>query len=956
MKKYLLSYAIILTSSLAGVITFTWLEGNCYAALTLAAVALVSTGLFIYSWMKYVAKLVALSENTLTQNKAHIKVSDINNIERLEKNYRNIDSKIKQAVSRIKKLSEVSTLQEYNDQIEDNDIIGEALQEVKKEMLAFKEEDDKRKWITQGLANFSEILRDKGELKEYTRRIVSNLVKYLQANQGSLFIATKNEEDERCMELMACYAYDKQKFVEKRIMEGQGILGQCMLEHEFIYLAEIPANYIKITSGLGEATPRNLIVMPLMFNDEFYGLVEMAFFNEVLPHEIEFLKAVGENIAAEISSIKTIEQTQVLLDKSHLLTEELQTREEEMKQNLEELAATQEEMVRKQTELAGVLQAIDATLATAEFDVRGKLISYNTIFENIFKFSPKQLELKDYRLLLEEADISFNHVVNGRVKEGDFHGYDANRNPLWLRVTFTVVHNNEGQVHKILTLLQDVTEKKNQEQQFERLSLVANNTDNAVIITDNNGVTEFVNEGFIKMTGYQAAEIIGKKPGVLLQGADTDADTVHRIREQIKARKPVYEEILNYNKNGKSYWVSIAINPVFNKRGEIDKFISIQADITKTKEASLDFKYKLEAISRSNAVVEFDPFGFVLDANDNFLELTEFRLEEIRGKHQQIFVKGVSGSKDKYEDIWQKVQLGEFASDECECSTKSGKTIWLKGVYNPILDVHGKLKKVIKFSVDVTEEKRLQLVANKKQKELNSYLDGINNTIASAEFTPNGKFLSANDIFIKVMGYHKEDIAGKDYTLFLGDDPASKMMWENLRLGKFFSGEFKMKNKIGKELWLVGTFNPIMIDQAAPEKIMMFAQFTTQEKEKVNDLNSIVQTVKYALPVLELNDHFMCKTANEKFAKLFGVSRLELRSKSILDFVDPTYHNNWLKHQMEILGADFITLNVPMKLGKQAVTYEVSLSIARNLEGEISKIIMLFVREVVERVSVFAVG
>lgn len=956
MKKKLQLPAVVLLVSLSFLAGSALLQVNTYVILTLSVISICATLLFFIFWMRFVAHIVSLSASVLSQKNQKASVFSWNNADVLLRNCELIDGTIKQAANKIRNLSDVTSASRADDLKDGNDLIGDALQKVRMEMWALKEEEDQRKWITQGLANFSEVLRNKKELKEYAAGIVSHLVRYLRANQGSLYITGEDEQGARYLELMSCYAFDKRKVIEQRIAEGQGILGQCMLEHEFVYLKDIPDNYIKITSGLGEATPRNLIIMPLIFNDQFYGAIEMAFFHEVREHEIEFLKEVSTSIASEIAAIKTIDKTKELLEQSNILTEELQTREEEMKQNLEELAATQEEMVRKQAELAGVLRAIDATLATAEFDINGKLTSYNNIFEKIFGYTAKQLDSKDYRILLAESEYSFQHIVSGRVKEGDFHSKDSDGKPLWLRVTFTVVHTSTGEVAKVLTLLQDVTDKKNQEQEFERLSLVANNTDNAVIITNADGLTEYVNEGFSKMTGYHASEIIGKKPGTLLQGPDTDQETIQRIRKKLAEKKPIYEEILNYNKKGDSYWVSIAINPVFNKRGNVDRFISIQADITKTKEAALDFRYKLEAISRSNAVIEFDPRGFILDANDNFLNLTHYKLSEIKGKHHQIFLNGTDIPAEQHAVYWNRIASGEFVCDECQCATRQGKIIWLKGVYNPILDVHGKLKKVIKFSVDITEEKRLQQVADKKQKELNSYLEGINNTIASAEFSPQGKFVTANDIFMKVMGYSEVEVKGRDVTFFMGDDPATVMMWENLRLGKFFSGEFKMKNKVGKDLWLVGTFNPIIINNRLPEKIMMFAQFTTQEKEKVNDLNAIVQTVKYAIPVLELNDQFYCKTANDKFTRLFGVSRLELRSKSILDFIDPVYHANWKQRQLEVLGADFITLNLPIRYGNNTVMYEVSLSIARNLEGDVSKVIMLFVREVVERIPVLAVG
>lgn len=637
------------------------------------------------------------------------------------------------------------------------------------------------------------------------------------------------------------------------------------------------------------------------------------------------------------------------------MTEELQVREEEMKHNMEELAATQEEMANKQAELTGILNAINTTLATAEFSMEGKLVKHNSITEEIFGYTPQQLLAKDIRLIIgSQNNISFHQILSGKISGGDFYTTCSDGKAVWLSTTFTVVRNNVGDAVKVLCLAQNITDKKSKEKEFETLSLVANNTDNAVIITDAKGLTEYVNEGFIKMTGYRAEEIIGKKPG-LLQGIDTNRHTVQNIRDKISKKQPVYEEILNYNKRGESYWVSIAINPVFNKDGQIDKFISIQADITETKNASLDFQYKLEAIGRSNCVLELDTNGQIIDVNKNFLLLTGYTLEGIRGKFHRTFLPIGEGDTLRYKEFWEKLNKGESVSGEFPIQSRSGKTVWMRGVYNPILNAEGRTVKIVMFSVDVTEEKRLEQVAKKKQKELNSYLEGINNTVASAEFEPDGTFHNANEIFLKVLGYKAEELTGKSTEFFMGDDHVTVMMWENLRLGKFFSGEFKMKDKTGKELWLSGTFNPMLIDGNTPQKIIMFAQFTTQEKQKLNDLNSMVQALKFTLPVLELNDQLECKTANEKFLKLFEVSRMEFRSKSVFDFIDPVYHEVWKKILDEILQQEFAAIRLPMKLSGQIVNYEVSISISRNLSGRISRVIMLLVKEVEEIVPLMAV-
>ncbi|MEM7675095.1 MAG: PAS domain S-box protein, partial [Myxococcota bacterium] len=125
--------------------------------------------------------------------------------------------------------------------------------------------------------------------------------------------------------------------------------------------------------------------------------------------------------------------------------------------------------------------------------------------------------------------------------------------------------------------VRDVTGEVERREQFQTLSLVANKTDNSVVITDADGRIEYVNPGFTKVTGYTLQEVIGKKPGSVLQGPATNRQTIERIREHLSRRQPFYEEILNYDKQGRQYWISLAVNPVFDDHGVLKKFVAIQA-------------------------------------------------------------------------------------------------------------------------------------------------------------------------------------------------------------------------------------------------------------------------------------------------------------------------------------------------------------------------------------------
>lgn len=290
---------------------------------------------------------------------------------------------------------------------------------------------------------------------------------------------------------------------------------------------------------------------------------------------------------------------------------------------------------------------------------------------------------------------------------------------IWLQAAFTPVKDANGNIGKVLMLGQDITANKEAEIQFRHLSLVADNTDNAVIITDAKGITEYVNRGFERMAGYKADEIIGKKPGHILQGPDTDPATVARISQKLKQKRAFSEDILNYSKDGKPYWISLTINPIFDEQGEIDKYISIQTEITKTKLQALDLKGKIEAINRANAIIEFDMQGNILAANENFLQLMEYSLEEIKGKHHSMFVPPKELASEAYEHFWKELngQAG-FKDGEFEHITKSGKSVWLRGNYNTIIDHLGRPTKVINITQDITAERVLMMEIQQNNEEL----------------------------------------------------------------------------------------------------------------------------------------------------------------------------------------------------------------------------------------------
>jgi PAS domain S-box-containing protein len=234
--------------------------------------------------------------------------------------------------------------------------LRETLMTMRDKLHSNADEDRKRNWSTTGLAQIGEILRTPtSTTEELLDNIVKFVVKYTKSNQAGLFILNEDSENDHFLELMACYAFERKKYLTKKITIGEGLIGQCFLEGEKMYLVEVPKEYVSITSGLGGSNPNALLIVPLKVNEKVYGVIELATFGEYQDYEIDLVSKLAESIASTISTVRVNESTRILLEKTQQQAEEMRAQEEEMRQNMEELEATQEEMRRKEKHIQNML-------------------------------------------------------------------------------------------------------------------------------------------------------------------------------------------------------------------------------------------------------------------------------------------------------------------------------------------------------------------------------------------------------------------------------------------------------------------------------------------------------------------------------------------------------------------------------------------------------------------------
>lgn len=318
-------------------------------------------------------------------------------IEKYEAEIERLNAIILHAAEYISEIGKGNIDAEYNS--DTDDILRSALFSMRAQLRLISEQEKNQVWANTGLALFADLLRSQyNSLNDFSNALISNLVKYLRANQGGIFILSGEDQGQPFLEMSASYAYDRKKYIEKKIKIGQGLLGQAFLEQETIYMTELPDQYTSVTSGLGEATPHSILIVPLKYNENVLGAVEIASFNKFEKYQIEFVEKIAQSIASAVSSIKINERTERLLNETREQAESLRSQEEEMRQNLEELQATQEKSEEMSNELRANKKVLEQKLKEHEAEserIQQYLDNYKKILIEVLDELPQKIFLKD---------------------------------------------------------------------------------------------------------------------------------------------------------------------------------------------------------------------------------------------------------------------------------------------------------------------------------------------------------------------------------------------------------------------------------------------------------------------------------------------------------------------------------------------------------------------------------
>ena len=504
------------------------------------------------------------------------------------------------------------------EKIDEGDALNMALLNMRDKLKEVADQEKKRNWAIEGVAKFSEILRQsQDDIEELSYNVISSLVKYLSANQGGVFLfhndGTRAEDGmpNGTVELISCYAFERRKFLKNTFDVNEGLVGQCIIEANTIYISDVPDSYVKITSGLGNANPRAILICPLKVNDEIYGAIELASFKVFQEHEIAFVEELCESIASTLASAKMGMSTKKLLVEAEKANKEMMEKEEQMKDIQSELNVKLQEIDIESKKSHSIAEAINKTNASIEFDMNGKIIGVNELFLGVMGYTKADLIGKYEEVLLPEAEknnpqheMMWDSIKKGQYFSGEFKRKGKQGKDIWMNGTYNPISDIHNVPYKVVKFASFVTEAKEMEMDLNgKLSALKNSV--GVIEMNPDLTFASVNQLLLDVMGYKRLEIRRATIEMFIGKEQFDtADFAEMAKELLagKFQQKLYRFYKKDKPNEELYY-QCTLSPINNLSAQVVKIMVIMIDVTQSVINERKMKEELKvALENSNMI------------------------------------------------------------------------------------------------------------------------------------------------------------------------------------------------------------------------------------------------------------------------------------------------------------------------------------------------------------------
>lgn len=362
------------------------------------------------------------------------------------------------------------------DEMIKNNIIGKELIDIKENSITIKKENEYREeenkrtqWYQNGIAKFSALLQqDFNDINSLSDASIKLLVKYLEIEQAGIFILHKENEKE-ILVLEASYAYDKKKNLDVEFEIGESLVGKCAKEKKLIKIDDLPEGYTFIGSGLGEDTPKSLLLVPLIFEKTLFGVIELASLKKLADYKTDLILNVAERIAADIANMQRKRASQILTEQLKKQADELKEKEAEALSTISELKIAQKEIAKQAKENVGIMNAMISVVSVVFYDLEGRIVDINQKNQEFFNIKKEDYIGKTHFDFLPEAKENpdwfkkfWEDLRSGKTRTKEYYIKNEDRE-MWINETFTPIFNEKGEPEKIINIGVDITKQKSLE-------------------------------------------------------------------------------------------------------------------------------------------------------------------------------------------------------------------------------------------------------------------------------------------------------------------------------------------------------------------------------------------------------------------------------------------------------------------------------------------------------------
>lgn len=542
-----------------------------------------------------------------------------------------------------------------------------------------------------------------------------------------------------------------------------------------------------------------------------------------------------------------------------------------------------------------MVEAINRSQAVIEFNLDGTIITANNKFLNAMGYTLDEVQGQHHSLFVEpeykasdEYRAFWDKLQRGEFESGEFKRIGKGGREVWIDACYMPVLDDSGTPLKVVKFASDHTAKKLEHADVDG-QLAAISKAQAVIEFNLDGTIINANANFLATVGYSLEEIRGQHHSLFVESQERESYEYKAFWEQLARGEYDAGEYKRIGKDGKEIWIQASYNPIFDMNGRPFKVVKYATDITATKLQAADYSGQINAIGKSQAVIEFNLDGTILSANENFLAAVGYSLEEIEGQHHRMFVTSEERNSPKYRAFWEKLARGEYDAGEYKRIAKGGREIWIQASYNPILDMSGKPFKVVKYASDIT-------AAKQQNADFSGQIDAIGKSLAVIEFNLDGTIRNANENFLATVGYRLDDIQGQHHSMFMEpaerNSSAYQMFWAKLARGEYDAGVYKRIGQGGKEIWIQASYNPILDMNGKPFKVVKYATDVTESKLRNADYSGQIAAIGKSQAVIEFNLDGTILNANDNFLAATGYRLDEIQGRHHNMFVEPEYKHS----------------------------------------------------------------